>query len=370
MNIDYQGLRSKGKILLQLSGGKDSLACLSLLHDYNIHFEAIHFKHSYAYQLPTEMAMRACEYLGVKLKVVDITDSLNDRLLGNCIGRPCRICKAVMDNATLEYAINIKAGIICVGDNADDTMLINRLINVEGRASSISHYFNSEVVLPEGIEIYRPLLTHNSNEIMNYVQNRMPFFQRVNDTGDKYFEYSREGCPLQFKNIGIDYSLELMEKLLQYNTLCAKFATMKGIRCSIHLPDEYIVSIPNGYEEECREYLIEHGCVLKAKKQLNQIVSHVITLRSCMAISSLKCAQLLLNRLLERLGFVNNIVYENAIGYYAFGNGYKVFLIYIDSLDYYQVTLLSDVSFDNKLLGNLSVELFHAESYEVSVSCV
>ena len=37
------------KILLQLSGGKDSIACMILLKELGVELEAIHFIHAYNY---------------------------------------------------------------------------------------------------------------------------------------------------------------------------------------------------------------------------------------------------------------------------------------------------------------------------------
>ena len=64
------------KVLLQLSGGKDSIACMILLKEHDVRFEAIHFIHNYVYSLPTSMAKKACDALGVKLNVVDISSEI------------------------------------------------------------------------------------------------------------------------------------------------------------------------------------------------------------------------------------------------------------------------------------------------------
>ena len=50
-----------------------------------------------------------------------------------------------------------------------------------------------------------------------------------------------------------------MERLKTGNTLCSEYATSRGIKASIHLPSEMIVTIPKGYEEDCREYVVGMG---------------------------------------------------------------------------------------------------------------
>ena len=49
-------IQEDSRVLLQLSGGKDSIACMILLKENGVKFDAIHFVHDYSYSLPTSMA--------------------------------------------------------------------------------------------------------------------------------------------------------------------------------------------------------------------------------------------------------------------------------------------------------------------------
>ena len=253
----------KSKVLIQLSGGKDSIACLALLKENHIKCSAIHFTHDYAYSIPTDEAKRICNYFNIDLHITDITKEIKQLLLNNKISRPCRQCKGIMDKITLEYAIKNRFNYICTGDSGDDTALISRLKKYNGRDLFIGNYFNNSVKLPPDINIIRPLITTSSTEIFDFLEKIGINVNRVGDTGDKYFEYSREGCPLQFKDFCADYSENLMQKLKKYNILCTEFAKSKGIRASIHLPSEFIITIPKGYELACYNYLKQNGCDLK-----------------------------------------------------------------------------------------------------------
>ena len=258
------------KVLLQYSGGKDSTACLVHLKSGNFDFEAIHFVHSFSYDLPTNEAVRLCKKFEVPFRVIDISDEIEKIFLNDFRLRPCRYCKSVMDKITLDYAIKNEFKLICVGDSKDDTTLINRLLPAANNDLTISKYFNKAVTLPDEIFIYRPMIHLSSAEILNFLERNGIKLARVGDTGDKYFEYSREGCPLQFKDFGVPYSLKLMRDLKKYNLLCSRFATERKIRASIHLPSEFIVTIPRGFEEDCRDYLVKNGCELSTKIKVEE----------------------------------------------------------------------------------------------------
>lgn len=259
------------RILVQYSGGKDSTACIIKLLEEGAYVEAVHFTHKYAYDLPTIEAKRICNEYEVKIHIIDVTEQIEDLFLSGFDQRPCRYCKGTMDSITVELAVQNNFEYICVGDTASDTALVERLKVYDRANLVINRYFNKAVELPENISIIRPLITYDNDEVFTFLHKHLVEIKRNNDTGDKYFEYSREGCPLQFKDYGVRYSKELMEKLKTANTLCSEFATKRGIKASIHMPSEMIVTIPKGYEEQCRQYLINKGIELKKKYRIESI---------------------------------------------------------------------------------------------------
>lgn len=356
------------KVLVQLSGGKDSLACLILLKEIGIKLEAIHFIHAYNYSLPTEMAKMACEKFGVRLYTIDVTADLSKLLLGGFKGRPCRLCKSIMDRITVDIAEQNNHQIICIGDTCDDKTLINRLLDCEGEMRVLSRYINKAVVLPSEIAVIRPLLKYHGDEIAVFVKSKFPDFKRVHDTGDKYFDYSREGCPLQFKDMGAEYTEDMIRNLKHYNSLCSEFAISKNIRASIHLPSEFIVTIPKGYEDECRKYLIKNGCMLRNHRPLLSprfaTTAHVRTNGITLSADIMSEA---FARLIERLGLKTTYLVENPSNIMIGGECFDADCFIVSS-QIISITIISSFSINIKILGRICMEIFHTYDFSVSNS--
>ena len=351
------------KVLIQLSGGKDSVACLCFLKNKNVDVEAVHFIHDFGYSLPTEMAKKVCGILKVKLHLIDITEKIKSLFLSEFNQRPCRYCKSIMDNATVELAVRLNCRYICVGDTRDDTMLLNRISNPDGSIPYFSNYFNQRVELPNDIEVFRPLIEIEGSTILRYVENIFPFFKRVNDTGDKYFEYSREGCPLQFKDLGVNYTEEMMRNLLKYNSLCSDFATNYGIKASIHLPSEFIVTIPKGYEQECRDYLIAHGCRLSKKQEKKGEFMYSILVKLYNKLTS-TILDISIKRLVERCGLqiLSETHSQNTLS--IIGVGFDV--IATSQRDNLNIVVISENDISSIDFDNIIMEIFHTYRFSIT----
>ena len=63
-------MNNKQRVLLQLSGGKDSIACLLCLKKEYTKVDAIMFVHEYSYDIPTKMSKMVCEQLKIKLHII------------------------------------------------------------------------------------------------------------------------------------------------------------------------------------------------------------------------------------------------------------------------------------------------------------
>lgn len=356
------------KILLQLSGGKDSVACLISLIEQSFDVEAIHFVHEYGYDIPTVMCKMVCEKYNVKLHIIDISKEIESLFLKDFKNRPCRYCKAIMDKITINFAKEHHFDTICVGDTADDAMLVNRIKKVDGGVYKESRYFNAHVDLPDDMIIYRPFIDKDSSYTLNLVYSKFPDFVRLNDTGDKYFEYSREGCPLQFKDLGASYTRELMENLKILNTLCSQFATAKGIKASIHLPSEYIVTIPTGYEDECREYLQSKGYTFRSENRTPDNVYNVfISIRLRDFENPVELLQLAVPRICERLNLDIENQDSDELSIKMFSNTTSVYAVSDKNMNIINITINStDCKIHSLAYEYICIEIFHTNKFTIS----
>lgn len=253
------------KVLLMLSGGKDSIAAMTKMIEEGIDVHAIHFVHDWGERIPTEEAERTCDLLGVELIKYNFSKEFHDTVIGYTNGRPCLLCKRTMYECLVSYLTVNKYGWLAIGDNANDTTTIarmNRFKNPFGDNNLIcSDYFGSEMgcKLPKGMHVLRPLIHMTAEEVEHYLENKNIKVKRIQSTGDKYFEYHREGCPIQFADVGVKIDDDLLENLKEYNSAITVFARNKGIRASVHLPSTFIITIPTGYENEAAEYLKNNG---------------------------------------------------------------------------------------------------------------
>ena len=359
------------KVLLQYSGGKDSTACLIKLLKEECQVTAIHFTHQYGYRVPTNEARRICNHFNVNLEIVDITNQLKRILLPDFRLRPCRFCKGIMDVMTVSYAQKNGFEIICVGDTKSDSTLVARIEKGEKSPILFSRYFNQNVELPQNMIIYRPLICMSSDEVVEFLSENSIAIERVQDTGDKYFEYSREGCPLQFKDFGVQYTEKLMENLKIYNEACSEFAKLHGIRASVHLPSEFIVTIPRGYEEECRKYLIAKNYLLEKNtgncfKDAKFIIFAVTIYKE---LEDQKIMSTALLRLMERIGLPDSqltVAHSN----YCLEKNAERLVVSVDS----EKKILYGLLVTNKVLKsvfleNILLEIFHTYNYKVLLFC-
>lgn len=249
-----------------LSGGKDSITTLILLKEANLDVTAIHFSHRWSPDFCKEEAAKFCQKYQVPLIIRDFTNEFLCGVSGYLNGRPCLLCKKEMYKIVLDEIIKGRFNFLAIGDNKNDRTSIARMNAYISKLNfsetlECNSYFGSEmgIVLPAGVRVLRPLISVGSDEIESYLCERGIAIRRLNSTGDKYFEYHREGCFAQFIEAGYPISQELLLKSKIYNECITEYARKENILASIHIPSTFIVTIPRGFESSAAEYLRAHG---------------------------------------------------------------------------------------------------------------
>jgi PP-loop superfamily ATP-utilizing enzyme len=266
---NYFSSSSNKNCLVMLSGGDDSALCLAILKQIGINVESIHFRTKWSWEITTKEAKRICKLLKVKLHIVDITSEFYDKVINKVRGRPCGTCKFIMDQKTIEFALSHGFGWICSGDNKLDGSFQrikkyemtygNRDVFCGRYLDCVEHGFS----LPHTLRVLRPVIDMKPTEIEKMLSQKFNIdIKRVHEVGDKYLEYWREGCPLQYADKGSLLTENLANQLVKLNFAVTEYARKRGIRASIYLPSKQVVTVPPGYEEEVRAYLIKNMLII------------------------------------------------------------------------------------------------------------
>lgn len=385
MDSYYNIKNSKNpKVIAMLSGGKDSVAAVLLLKKNGIDVTAIHFIHEWGAAIPTDEAKRICSEYEIPLIIKDYTKEFRDAVNGYTAGRPCLICKKQMYKLLLNYLESGQYGWLCIGDNSNDRTTIariNQYISDNHPEDSLicSGYFGSEmgIVLPKEMKVIRPLIDMSVKDIERFLEEEKISIKRINSTGDKYFEYHREGCPVQFADIGVELNETLYSELKIYNDAITEFAREKGILASIHMPSTFIITIPRGYEEEAALYLENQG--LKVDKQTNSTeLSHGKSFQALIFdldknLYTTRAYEKMFKRILERLELFNgNIAINDNNGTVICSYSGQESTLKI-SFDFDDQNAYLIYSFENSSLGrknkelfdNLILEMFRTRKYKV-----
>ena len=384
MNFDYILKSINPNVIAMLSGGKDSIASVVMLKKAGVPVTAIHFIHKWGSEIPTNEAKRICKQFDIPLIIYDFTKEFSETVIGYQAGRPCLICKKTMYSILLDYLSSQKYGWLCIGDNANDRTTIARIKdyisnNKLNESLKFNTYWGSEMgmVLPASISVVRPLIDLSINEVEAFLSQEGIKVKRINSTGDKYFEYHREGCPIQFADIGVELDETLFSDLKIYNDAITDFARKNNILASIHMPSTFIITIPTGYETKAIKSLQEKGLHVNelansSRVDFQSYHSHIYELNS--GLNNSIVYEKIFNRLKERLELFGqcNHIYQNdnqiSCSYKDQNNQLKVYFDF-DTLTADIVYSFSDNStarIEIELFDNLMLELFRTRKYKVS----
>lgn len=373
------------RVIVMLSGGKDSIAAVILLKKMGIDVSAIHFVHDWSSDIPTEEVKRICKEYQIPYVIKDYTKEFCEAVNGYTAGRPCLLCKKKMYEVLLDYLSDNEYGWLCIGDNLNDRTTISRIKNYIQNGHSeedliCSSYLGSEmgIKIPPKMKILRPLINMSAEQIEDYLKKEKVNIKRINSTGDKYFEYHREGCAIQFADMGVNLNEKLYDELKLYNDCITKFAREHNILASIHMPSKFIITIPRGYENSAEKYLLEHGLNVDSDINSSNIPKNKTIIASVFGINNniftTKSYIKMFERFLERLELFGR---DRCIE----SNKDRVVCSYKDKgkkviwlLDFSDGT--AEIKFcvnetlgirETKLFDNLILELFRTRKYKVTV---
>lgn len=265
--------KNPGKVLLMLSGGKDSVFCLALLKSLNYDVTCVFFSHKWGWKNSLEEAKRACKTFKAELVKFDISDDFKKIVESSVCGRPCRLCKPVMYKIAMNYAVRNGFNYICVGDNSSDTIisrLESYLKNNDSRNKdlSVNGYLDcveQGVLVPNSIVVIRPIIDISADQVEKKLLKEFNYKVKKHfETGDKYYGYWREGCPIQYTDPGFKHTLDSLDSLHRINEAATEYGREHKFRVSIHYPSLHIVTVPHGHEKEMFKYLKSLGFVLSS----------------------------------------------------------------------------------------------------------
>ena len=166
---DYSMFADGDKILVALSGGKDSLTLLQLMSERSRIFKpsisivAAHVTMvNIPYKANTNFLQEFCDSLGVELRIMESSfDTLTDKRKS-----PCFLCSWNRRKALFTLAQELGCNKIALGHNMDDfieTMLMN--ITFQGTFSAMAPVMQMDKF---PISIIRPLCMVNENDVEAY----------------------------------------------------------------------------------------------------------------------------------------------------------------------------------------------------------
>jgi len=248
-NFKKQGLEDE-KIVVMLSGGKDSATALALAKDLglNVHL-CVHFVHKWSWELAKNEAERIAKRFDVPILFYDITDELRRRMIGAKGSSICRICKNVMKDKVVDIARESNAGIIMTGDTALEKISGPIMDYLREKYGEVIYKKMELTPVPKKYKMmfFRPLIRLSHEDVLKLKEYYNIDIKRVHEVGDK-IGFWREGCPMQYCDEDAIITEELLDELYELNKKVTDIAREHGFRASIRLPSKRIMVVPKKKE--------------------------------------------------------------------------------------------------------------------------
>ena len=161
-NKKWQLFDSHEPVVLSISGGKDSLSLLAILHDYLPHYQAVHI----AIEPNSDLTFLPFVEPFTKLEIIE-TNIMGEAKSSK--KNACFICSRRRNQAIFEYAHKLKIKKVIFAHNRDDvieTLLMNMLYS-----RKISTMLPKQPLFGGKIEVIRPLYEVPEILLSNYAKD-------------------------------------------------------------------------------------------------------------------------------------------------------------------------------------------------------
>ncbi|MGL4383647.1 MAG: tRNA 2-thiocytidine biosynthesis TtcA family protein [Bacilli bacterium] len=169
--IDYELIKPKDKIMVCISGGKDSLLLAKLLQEYQKHGQDVDIQLEFVAMNPgfhpqnTQAMIDNAKHLGIPLRIFEsdifkVVDMM-------AVDFPCYMCARMRRGSLYSYAQELGCNKIALGHHFDD-IIETTLMNVLYSGTFKTMMPKLKASNYENMELIRPMLNIREKDIISY----------------------------------------------------------------------------------------------------------------------------------------------------------------------------------------------------------
>jgi len=198
---DFKLINNRDRVVVAVSGGKDSLSCLYMLSRWYKNVSALAIDEGIAgYRNATLKDLkRFCKEHKIELEIISCKDEFGmtlDRMLKKIKEKPCTVCGAIRRYLINKHARKLKATKVATGHNLDDeaqSVLMNLFrnqVSVSARLGPVTGIIKDKRFIPRIKPLY--LCTEKEITAYSYLMDFGVSFVECPYTGESYRRYVLE----------------------------------------------------------------------------------------------------------------------------------------------------------------------------------